>query len=475
LSGNLRQQYSRKQRTTEVLLLLPAGAAGVYLYAAYEMFLEPQGMGLWGQFLAAVAALTNTVIYWLTGVWLLTLVAQLTPAERRRLTPAIVGLLLYILGSSALPSAMKAARGTVEKQEAQSYGAFVEGQADAVITGVRRFEGLKSVLDDCAATFDKYAVDERQGRYSGFAAESGPVITWLETRAAKCRETAATIAPAGEAGEKVMARIKEATAAMRAALEDASKSPTERLLAMRGAADDFRSAVIELANKLPVARIDTLAKFMQSETARPVLSTKPHVRAGQENALKEFTGTARQVGKDLEGRVAAIMSVLSKGIPAYDPAPLPILLFKHGLSVLPILAAVIAMDCMVFVLYLFSARVNDALRARGEEVEDAHSLTVLDLLRARKADAALHPKEPRVDWGPREEPHPRPTRARLAEQFSHERDAPALPNGAADPAETRLLERADRDNDPVGQDGTEPGPSTKSGKARRRPRKGGDS
>jgi hypothetical protein len=389
LATDLSSQYSRKQRTTELLLLLPAGAAGVYLYSAYIMFLEPQGMGAWGHFLAVVAAVVNATIYWLTGVWLLTLVSQLTPVERRRLMPAIVGLLLYILLSSALPSAMKAAGGTVLEQEAETHIVFVEGMADAVTAGVRRFESLKSVLDDCVVTFEKYAADERQGRYSGFAAESGPVITWLETQAGKCRETAVTMASAADATEKVIGRISTPIHGMRAALEDKVRSPIDRMLSLRSYDDEFRAAMIELTNKLPVERFETIAKFMQSDTARPVLSARREVRAGQENALKEFVGSARQVGKDLEDRVSAITTILSKSIPAYDPAPVPVLLIKHGLTVLPILAAVIAMDCMVFVLYLFSARVNDALRARGDAGEDADFLTVLDLRRAKKAQGIL--------------------------------------------------------------------------------------
>jgi hypothetical protein len=111
------------------------------------------------------------------------------------------------------------------EQEAESHIVFVEGLADALTTGVRRFEGLKSVLDDCVVTFEKYAADERQGRYSGFAAESGPVITWLETQAAKCRETAMTMASAADASEKVMGRINTAINRTRAALEDKVRSP----------------------------------------------------------------------------------------------------------------------------------------------------------------------------------------------------------------------------------------------------------
>jgi hypothetical protein len=303
--------------------------------------------------------------------------------------PAIVGLLLYILLSSALPSAMKAAGGTVLEQEAETHIVFVEGMADAVTAGVRRFESLKSVLDDCVVTFEKYAADERQGRYSGFAAESGPVITWLETQAGKCRETAVTMASAADATEKVIGRISTPIHGMRAALEDKVRLPIDRMLSLRSYDDEFRAAMIELTNKLPVERFETIAKFMQSDTARPVLSARREVRAGQENALKEFVGSARQVGKDLEDRVSAITTILSKSIPAYDPAPVPVLLIKHGLTVLPILAAVIAMDCMVFVLYLFSARVNDALRARGDAGEDADFLTVLDLRRAKKAQGIL--------------------------------------------------------------------------------------
>lgn len=408
LAIDLSSQYARKLRVTEILLLLPAGAAGFYLYSAYLMFLEPQGMGAWGSFLAAVAAVVNATIYWLTGVWLLTLVSQLAPCERRRLTPAIVGLLLYILLSSALPSAMKAGGGTVIKQEAESHIVQTEELADGIIAGVRRFEGLKSVLDDCEAIFDKYAADERQGRYSGFAAESGPVVTWLETHATKCREAAATIGPAVAASEKVMARIHAATSRMRSALEDESKLPVDRMLALRSADDEFRAALIELANKLPVGRIETLSGFMQADAARPVLSARTEVRAGQEDALRELVGTARQVGKDLDDRVSSIVVMLSKRIHLFNPPPLPVLLIKHGLSVLPILAAVVAMDCMVFVLYLFSARVNDALRARGDNAAvDADFVTVLDLRRARRAEAILD-RAPPVDAGPRQASHSLP-------------------------------------------------------------------
>jgi hypothetical protein len=402
---NLRHQAQALLQKTSLLLWVQAGAITTINFAAYSQFLEPYGLGVWHKFLAAMAAVSVGILFWVFFAWLLEVVAFLPRGERAKINPIILAMTGAILLSSSYPHVQIMGGGYAAEIEDKEYVEDAVARADRVKAAARQFGQLGGVLLGGARTLRDLEEREKRGLLSGFdsgTAKPGPVSDWVGGFAARLEATAATVPDAAKAATPIIERIDAAANAMRTAIQDREKEMAARRTAMQAAGDAFRTAAIELAETLPVASISTLGQSLQSDVPLPALSGAAHIRDGQLRAVEAVKRELERIGASIEKSVAALGAAKTEQVPAYNPPPIPVLVVKHASKLLNIIGVALAIDLLGLVLYFFTARINDAMKRRPED--ETKALTVAELVRAQEAEALLKLKGNRSAYGLLERP-----------------------------------------------------------------------
>ncbi|MGF1620888.1 MAG: hypothetical protein ACFCUR_09760 [Rhodomicrobiaceae bacterium] len=399
---NLRRQFSEISAGMRIMLIPLAVITGIFNKVCFSDAMGA-GQDWWLNFLALAAAIGVGLAYWAGFSILLGVVAFAPRADRTRLMPVIILMVVILMASSSYPNVQVLAGGPAAAIEVSEYIQNAAAKADRVKAWVHRLGQAGAVLQGKAGVHRDSETREKRGLLSGFDSDDarpGPVSDWIGGYAKRFEDLVAQLAQAREKSDGVVARIDAATAAMREATADVSLDAASRQTAMQAAGDQFRTAVIELKEAVPIAAMASLAKALQGPQPRPALSGNELIRAGQLQAVETVETALKQQGQEIE----AVLAELTVGDAGHDiapfaPAPASVLVIKHAWQVANFILAAVAIDLAPFALFLIMARVNDALRRTRHQDEDLESVSVGDLERAQRAEQYLKARRARADYG----------------------------------------------------------------------------
>lgn len=396
-----RRNAEHQVRLALVLLFGPAVAAMLLSYCAFTHFLAPYGLDLWTKFIAAVTAAVIGIIYWLSFSILLGVVAFLPRQDRKNIMPIVWVMMCFILAASAYPNVEFMAGGYANDFEDKLYVETVVGRAEEKAAQVEKLGAqLEPAMREPAITIRAMAKNEQGGSASGVVSDSGrvgPVAGWVDTYAERFEHLAAEIGTAKLKAAEVKRRIQNSAKKMRDALSKSEGGPAERRAAMQAEADELRTAVIELSQMMPLTMLANFAVSLKGAQVKPSLSANEGIRARQEAAIAGITAEFRQRGDQIERTLSGLAAPDDGLIPAYMPSPTPILVIKHALKLINVIAAALAIDLLPLAIFLIIARVNDAFRRVPEDA--VKSLTVDELLDAEKAKTLLKAEQLRRENG----------------------------------------------------------------------------
>lgn len=395
---DLRKNASHHVHLASVLLFGPAIAAMLLSYSAFTHFLAPYGLDLWTKFVAAVTAAVIAIIYWLSFSILIGVVAFLPRQDRAKIMPVVWVMIAFILAASAYPNVEFMAGGYANDFEDKAYVEMVVGRAEEKAAQIEKLGGqLEPVMNDLRDWLRVKARGERGGETSGVPT-NGPVAIWIESYAERAEGMATAIREGKDRAAAVKPRIKAAADIMRAAVNNPASDPASRRVAMQSAAGELRAAAIELSQTVPLSSLGNFADSLKGEQVRPALGAKEvATRARQQAALLSMEAGLKARGEQIEKTLRALSNGDEALIPPYMPAPTPILVVKHALKLLNVIAAALAIDLLPLAIFLIIARVNDAIRRVPEDA--VRSLSVGELIDAEKAKAMLRVEQARREQG----------------------------------------------------------------------------
>jgi hypothetical protein len=371
----------------------------VLSYSAYLQFLEPYGLGAWTKFLSAGGSLAVTAVLIHFEKYILEVAAYLPRAERAKLNPMILLMSLFILLVSTYPHVQKMGGGFAARLEDEAYIAQVVDAGKNLQAEVRSYDQVGGLTRAAKSETRDFEEREKRGLLSGIDSSNGrpgPVSDWIGGFATSFENFERDIAAAQETASAIGKRMGQAAENMSKASQDNTLSAAQRRVAMQTAADDYRTAMNELAQVLPGSAILAFARGLQGEISEPAVGAAPHVRDGQQRAIEQVKRLLKKHGKAIEEAVAPIARPSIGEVPVYNPPPIPILVIKHARQLVNIIGVALGIDLLVIGLYFFTARLNDAIRRRPEEA--VRALTVEEILLAEQGKAMILSAQLRRDW-----------------------------------------------------------------------------
>ncbi len=393
---NLRKNFAHLLSVTGIVLLLPSVATAAFNYQYYLQILEPYGLDFWTKFMAGTAAVVVGAIYWVFFAWLWNIVAFLKPKERRKLYPIIVVMVVAIINVSSLANFNYFGAGTAKQLSDQNYVEEAAGSGDKIKEFARKFEQFGPVVAGYGTELRELQELELHGQLSGFPSATkkvGPVTEWIGSLAKQVEGLGGKIGPVQKDAAAVIATLDKITASMRDVLRDPKVVQHKRREKMQALGDQYRSSLIQLREKLPIAAIQSVAQSLQGKLVAPALSNKANVRVGQLRAIATVTERAKRIGKDLEDFIGVLATGPDDALPPYSPAPTSVLVLKHIDALVIAAAAAVAVDLLPLCLFFIICGVNDALNNRKHSDEDLDSVSLGDVLRLRRAEEKLGLRE----------------------------------------------------------------------------------
>lgn len=351
-------------------VMVAAGAITVGLDASLDLFSGEVANDPYAEFLKMTVAVAVGCAVHRFGSALMHGVARMEAHERRRIRPAIALGFVAVLGTSTYPLAAKYGQEIFSDAHFSISLEQASRDKDAFGSGLREFERLAATAKDCTAEFTLLAEQEKRGAYSGFPATTGPLISYFDALASKCRTFGETITAASSVTSALLSKTDAGLLAMQQAAADKLTALKDRIAAFRKGSEQFRSGIVEAAAKLPLGPAIGFGTSFLGAQAEPALSSKEKVALGQANGLEQARRVQRKYGQDVVDQTSAISKKLATSPSPFSmpsPAQLPLMYWLHGI---PIFAIAISLDGLVLLMFVFLAHLNDAIRERERKRPD---------------------------------------------------------------------------------------------------------
>lgn len=385
----LKQRLARLRSLTEAVMLLVASVIGFGLYGGFGLFIGESGDLFLEAIKLSVSIAIASIVY-LIGKWCFDMACLDRPA-RRSLLPATLSGVVIVLNVSTYVLVVKLGHDSFTTAHMAEHLSKAAQDKDNVIAALNQFSALASETDQCEAVLTAKQGAERKGTYSGYASEGGALVDYFGNAAAECTAMSQLIRDSTGANAELIARLDASIAAQQSAVDDTSKPLNDRVSALRAASEQFRNAVIEGFNKLPVSAVKSLAESMLAPAGMPALSRVKKVAEGQMQGLGEAKKVQEQIGQQLLKAAAAFDEIVTTLPSVFKLASASKLPWLHWKSAMPILGVALAMDLSIFWFAFALGRVCDALREAEKTQAPDQFAEVTRLIDAvRKLEASIH-------------------------------------------------------------------------------------
>jgi hypothetical protein len=409
--SELRRERDQLTGLTLVTLIALVAVIGLGVYAGLGHFKGNVEGDWFGEILKISLAIGDALVIYTFGHWLFKGVARLEPRRRRFLAPTVLFGLFAILNISSYVMTVEYGQNIFATEAMRQAVEQASRDKDIVTTGLQRFGALAADAQSCADEFKGMAKREQGGAYSGYPAQSGPLISYFDGLAEQCASVVAAIEKAGGTTTALVARMNDGLQTQQEAAADSKTAVEARALAMRSGSEMWRDAVVEASGKLPIGVVEGLANSLLGAQAEPALSSKAKVAEGQKKGIAEARVVLEKYGRQFLAKIGDLSRLVNQPPQVFvlaGPAELPIRYWYAGV---PIIAMAIAMDGMIFLIYVLAAGINDAIRdhelANGpDEFEKVtgsiDAVRRLEMLLSERADALgphAYPQAARARYG----------------------------------------------------------------------------
>lgn len=307
------RQLTNQLRSASRALLFMAASTTALTWQAIRVEISHEGLGVWGEWLAFIAACAIGVGF--HGFWssIFSTVPNAMSQNRSRFAPVILLGVALILATSSVSNVSTLFAAQARHHEYETQTRKLKKLTENVESAVAKTMVLEPLLNQVSSALRRTSeLEFRTGFVSSVPGPGG--VTILLNEYANQADYSAKLLPAIELeSENLVNQISSKADEVVSVIKQTGLSAADREVAIRKAMDELRSLLIQLRDRLPIDALRGFVGTLLGQPVMPALSDSFSVAEKQRTAIEQkLPAIYTQIGTPLDKALVVIESLLAE-------------------------------------------------------------------------------------------------------------------------------------------------------------------